>query len=390
MGFLLWIGIPLFVGGVIFLSFGGDDGPSPSVRLLVTDHDDAFVSRLLVGAFEQGPLGDLFEVEEVTEEVGRARIEANDAGGLVVIPKGFSTAVLREEPTTVTVLSNPTQQIGPEIVEETLTMASDVVFYLHRLLGDDVRAVASPDTLDTATFDAISVRIGTIGRFLGESLSEPPIRLTERVDPADTSEGLDIGALFLPGILFMALLFMAQGTSEDLWREYDQRTLSRFLTTPGHLTGFLLGKALAVAVLMAIATGVTLIAAAAGFGVPARVFPGAILWSLLAGLMLTAGFFILQGLATSQRAGSVLAMTVVFPLMMLGGSFFPFEAMPAWMASIGGLTPNGWALGVLKDILFERGTTAELLRATGTGVALTALSFIAGTLVVRRRFTGGA
>ena len=47
----------------------------------------------------------------------------------------------------------------------------------------------------------------------------------------------------------------------------------------------------------------------------------------------------------------MLASLMVFPLMMIGGSFFPFEAMPAWMAAVGRWTPNGQAVARLKDIL---------------------------------------
>ena len=43
---------------------------------------------------------------------------------------------------------------------------------------------------------------------------------------------------------------------------------------------------------------------------------------------------------------------IVFPLIMIGGSFFPFEVMPAWMARIGRWTPNGLASRNVKQILF--------------------------------------
>ena len=52
---------------------------------------------------------------------------------------------------------------------------------------------------------------------------------------------------------------------------------------------------------------------------------------------------------------------------MIGGSFFPFEAMPDWMVRIGKLTPNGWALGHIKDILLRNGSLVS------TGLALAAL-----------------
>jgi len=43
----------------------------------------------------------------------------------------------------------------------------------------------------------------------------------------------------------------------------------------------------------------------------------------------------------------------------LGGSFFPFDFMPQGFARIGRLTPNGWALGQLQNILTGTISTAS-------------------------------
>ena len=68
------------------------------------------------------------------------------------------------------------------------------------------------------------------------------------------------------------------------------------------------------------------------------------LWITFAGAVMLSYFVLLQLLASGQQAGSLLSNLVLFPLVMVGGSFFPFEAMPEWMAAIGGWTPNGLAL----------------------------------------------
>jgi ABC-type multidrug transport system permease subunit len=77
----------------------------------------------------------------------------------------------------------------------------------------------------------------------------------------------------------------------------------------------------------------------------------AVLWIALSG----AGLWLLMALllihASGYRAANILAFMVVFPLAMLGGSFFPFEAMPDWLAGIGRLTPNGWAVLELRRLL---------------------------------------
>jgi ABC-type multidrug transport system permease subunit len=69
-----------------------------------------------------------------------------------------------------------------------------------------------------------------------------------------------------------------------------------------------------------------------------------------------AGFLALLTLAklfaTSQRAAGILGNLVLFPLLMLGGSFVPFAMMPDGLVRAGRLTPNGWAVTQLDAVLF--------------------------------------
>jgi ABC-type uncharacterized transport system permease subunit len=76
--------------------------------------------------------------------------------------------------------------------------------------------------------------------------------------------------------------------------------------------------------------------------------------------------------------------------MMLGGSFFPFEAMPRWMAAVGRWTPNGQAVARLKEILDGTASAAPLLLASAAMLvpAVLAVGFAAGRL--RRRVAGAA
>ena len=47
-------------------------------------------------------------------------------------------------------------------------------------------------------------------------------------------------------------------------------------------------------------------------------------------------------LFSNQKAAGVISMMIVFPLLMAGGSFFPMAVMPAWMATLGRASPNGF------------------------------------------------
>ena len=57
---ILWIGVPLVMGLLIHLVFGGE-GSAPQGRLLIADQDNSIVSNLLTAAFNRPPLGKMLD-----------------------------------------------------------------------------------------------------------------------------------------------------------------------------------------------------------------------------------------------------------------------------------------------------------------------------------------
>ncbi|MGQ0721914.1 MAG: ABC transporter permease [Candidatus Eiseniibacteriota bacterium] len=379
---LLWIGLPLIVGLLMTLAFGGREGPEPKAHVLVADLDDTFLSNFLVGALSQDAAGSFLTAESVTEEEGRRRIEKGEVSALLVIPTGFSEAVLREDPAALELVKNPAQRILPDIVEEALSLLTDATFYLHRLIGEDLRAFAEGPPEGATTFPderiaAFSTRINQTMERLGDLLFPPVIELevtTGEESEGETEATASTAQLFVPGLLFMALVFMAQGLAQDFWRERNRRTLRRVVVSPRSISEFLAGKLIAGAGLMLGVVVVALGVAWAYFGLPAARFPLAVLWATFSGVVLITILLVIMLHASSERTAGVLAMALVFPLLMVGGNFFPFEIMPEGMAAVGKLTPNGWALAQLQAILEGEMVASSFL------VALAGLFAVGGVL----------
>jgi len=387
--FFVWLGIPLLIGALFGLLFGSDEGPQPSARLLIVDEDQSVVSGLLIRALSDQNTRGFIRGETVAAAEGRRLIYDGKASALLTLPKGFANAILREEPLTLPLLTNPAERILPRLVEEALGVLVDGHFYLHRLVGEDLRWLAglhrAPTDAEIAAFSGrLRARIDRVGNSLRPLL----IKVEGEPAPAGAPARAESPMLqvFLPGLLFMALLFMAQGLAREYWDEREQRTLHRALVTPGGAWPFLLGKLVTAWLLMLAVAAVCLILATAFYALPSRSILPALIWASLAGAGLMAAFSLLALLMPSARATNMLGMAIVFPLMMIGGSFFPFEAMPAWMAAIGKLTPNGWALVRLKVIL--AGTQSPLAFAGGllAMLAVTAGLTVLGTRCLRARF----
>ena len=389
---LMWLGIPLLIGGLITLATGGSGGPRPKARLLVANLDDHALSGFLVGALGSEQMGEVIGTEEVEEEEGRARLAEGDGSALLIIPEGFADAVLLEEPAELLLLTNPSQNILPKIVEETLSVLVDAVFYLHRLLGDQIRTIAAgPDSgnfFPDPQIASFSTEINQAVKRVEKYLMPPVITFQstlENPEDEEEEEPLPFGAYFFPGVILMALFFTSQGVSDDLWEEREQGTLRRVVTTPRDVSRFLAGKVLAGLVIVAAVCLAALILGMGYFGMPLSDLPLALAWSTAAGGVLLLLCYWIVTLASSRRGAAIIVNTATFPLLMVGGSFFPFEAMPGWMASVGRSTPNGWALQRLKEILLQQEDPTLLLLGFAGMVAMGAVLFV----LLGRRIRGG-
>ena len=377
---LLWIGIPLLVGGLLVLVFGGES--NPRARLLVADLDGSLAGRLLTGGFTQGPLAEIVDVEGVDAAEGRRRMEDGDASALLVIPDGFGGALLDARPAALELVTNPAQTILPGILETTLDVELEAAEVLRRLFAAPIDRIAGDVERDGFPPDSLVASVAAAVNRTGAGASEwllPPAIDLEIAGPAD--EGFDFGRAFFPGMLILALLFMSTGLSTDLWSERRLGTLERAMVAPRGLAGFLAGKWLAGAAALALVAAVGLAAGRWAFGIEIANPVLAFAWLAVTGVALLAGFTLMQVLARTERAANVLVNAVTLPLAMLGGSFFPFETMPGWMVAIGRSTPNGWALLRLREIIDGAPQLGMLAVSTLTVAAFLALS---AWLVTRR------
>jgi ABC-type Na+ efflux pump permease subunit len=345
---LIWILIPFVIGGLMTFVVG--DGAKPHGVLLLVDQDDSLLSGLVAGAYTRGELGELLSVEKVTLEEGTAKINAGDASGLLLIPEGFEDAFFDEVPATLTLKTNPSQTILPGIIRDVTEILLDAGFYAQKLFGEEIRSIREASStngqgqgpsaeLVSAVAVAIRQKIVDVDPYL-----DPLAIDVEDAEPIDVAPAAPMGVLFLPGIILMAVMFSANGLAADYWVEREQGTLRRMLCVPGQLAAFVAGKALAAIVVIGLIGGLTLLAGFLYHGIGVASFLPSLLWIAVSGLALFAWFSVLQMLGSTQRAANIITSLVLFPLLMAGGSFFPFAALPDWIAAIGRMTPNGFVV----------------------------------------------
>jgi hypothetical protein len=346
----IWLAIPLILGVLMNVVFGSGGNPAPRGILLIADEDNTFASKIVAGVFRHDPLDKMLALERVQREEGRRRIDRGEASAFLVIPAGFAQAVNRGGPFRVHLFTNPSQTILPTVIEDSVSIALDM-FSTRRAAG----------------------------------AGGPSIGLDTTVIP-EKKRTKSFAALFFPSMLSMAVWMIANALAGEIWKERALGALRRLAAMPVRMAGFLVGKLVSVALLFAGIAGAGLAAVRWLGGVPVASLPAAILWLMLAGVAFYLLLLLVSMSASTPRGGNMLGNIVMFPLALVGGCFFPFEIMPAWMAAVGRLTPTGWAVSQFSAILDGSVQIAGLAAALAGLVAMSALAFTVTLVRLRRSF----
>jgi ABC-2 type transport system permease protein len=347
---IIWLGVPTFIALILTLVFGRG-AARPQGELLIVDEDRGIGASLVSGAFSQGSLAGMITVNKVDRAEGRRRIDQGKASALLIIPSGFSAAFFQNKPTKLELIRNPAQRILPEMIEETLSMTTDGAFYIQSNAGHSLSAIPRAGPLPAAGIAQNAASINQAFGHLQKYLAPPLIQVQTTVVKDETEKPGGFAALFFPGMLYMAVFFIAGGMAADLWRERTSGALRRMVTTPANLGAFLAGKLVAATLVLLTVGTLGLVLGHWLIDLPVANFALAVIWLTLSGAGLYLMMMLIQSLAASERVANLLANLITLPLAMLGGNFFPFEAMPPGLARIGKLTPNGWSMMELKAIL---------------------------------------
>ena len=186
--------------------------------------------------------------------------------------------------------------------------------------------------------------------------------------------------MMFPGILFMSLLFASQGMAQEFWKDKTQGISRRLLSSPTGLSQYLNGKLIASLLVFAL---IAVVIGSMGLLLLKLNFTKIVViiaWLMLSGLVLMSLMLFISLLMPTEKSASVVTSAMVFPLMMLGGSFFPFDAMPKWMVAIGQYLPNGYLLQYFNYWLIDHQALSVLLKP-----AVIAMVFIIVMWIVNNR-----
>ena len=164
----------------------------------------------------------------------------------------------------------------------------------------------------------------------------------------------DILLFLLPGSMYFWVLFVGQGSLQEVVQEQESRILTRVLACPVTAGQYILSKMLRCFALCSLVIVLLLITSGLLFGIrwgnPLKLGLVILFWSgSMTGLL-----SLIYALAASREQANVLSPVVLMIFAMLGGSMFPYENLPEFLRMVGQFTPNRWAVLVLQGVVHAR------------------------------------
>ncbi len=183
-----------------------------------------------------------------------------------------------------------------------------------------------------------------------------------------------------PGIMAMTVMMSVMtGLPVAISQEKEIGTMDGMMVAPVNRLSILLGKTMAQTARGLIQGAIILALAIGIFGVTIQGNILLVVALLLLGVFSFVGLgIVVTSFTKDQETAQMLMMTLMFPMMFLGGVFFPIQQMPWFMQGIARFLPLTYASDALRKVMVLGAgipqITTELIVLIGFGVVMIAIA----------------
>ncbi|MDO8964743.1 MAG: ABC transporter permease [Coriobacteriia bacterium] len=372
-GLLTLFALPLMLTFLFGTMMGGGER---RITVAVADLDGTAISREVAGALDERS----YALRRTDEQTARAMTASGEAAAAIIVPHGFEQDVLTGTDTGVTLVRDPRSTSSFAVAEavrgraERIAADAGTIRIVQGAFSDVERLTGTPQSRPQP--DAIyqyATRLWT---------PDPPLAVREVAVSRSKVRGAATQAMgfqqYSLGFTLMFMLFMGLGSAGGFLDEREQGTLSRLLTTPTSKIVLVAGKLTGIYVCVIFQAAVMISVGVVAFNVPWGDDPFAV--ALIIGTFALAATGLGVMLSTLVRTrGQMSAITAIAAtaLSMLGGAYWPLDIVGPAMRTVAMLTPTGWAMTGLTDVVVRsQGLTQALVPSivlAGMGAAFLAI-----------------
>ena len=259
------------------------------------------------------------------------KVKEGKLSGVIIIPHGFSDNITNGKSGTFTAyIDNSIPQSSAQIGQ---ALSSTVIGM------NNIKAEANVMTLSKATNQVVNP----------QAMIFPYVTNVETSIPGQTN----YFNFLAPGLMIMIVMMSVMtGIPEAISKEKEVGTFDGMLSAPISQISVIVGKTAALCARGLIQCVIILAIAIVLFGVTIQ---GSI---LLAFFMLLLGIFSFIGIGImaismsgDQASSTMIVNLLMFPMMFLGGIFYPIQQMPWFMQAISQVIPLTYAADAMRKIM---------------------------------------
>jgi len=368
--------LPLLLTYVFGVAFGSQGSERPIAVLWIEADTSSYATQIRTIIDDEASV----EIVEVTRDEADKKLSDGDASIIVTVPEGFGAAIDAGKNAAVEVEQAPDSNRAAaalEVVNGAVARVSADVQAAR--ITDDVwpGTGSSPPSFDALyeMADGFWVPVAPIS-VVGNQVTSSEVRGDNVLAASNVHYSI--------GFTVMFVMFMAFGSAGGILEEREQGTLRRLLITPSTRAHILGGKVLGVIGTSSIEATILVGLGALAFGVPWGRDPLALLLVLGAYILASAGLAVfITAIVRTRSQLSAIGPIASTGLAMIGGCYWPIEITPTFMQNLAKLTPTGWAMSGLLDIVARgQGLEAAWLPA-GILLGMAALAFAGGLFFLK-------
>jgi ABC-2 type transport system permease protein len=289
----------------------------------------------------------------MSEADARIAVRLGNAPTAVIIPAGFGREVERGTTATVTTLRDPGSTSAQAIVEVVKGATA-------RIATNAKAAHVSADALVLGAGGVYPANAPDFRTLYSEAdrfwKPTPPVGVTSQLVRANAEHTAELSApastQYSLGFTVFFVLTVAFSGAGGILEERELGTLRRLLSTPASRGEIVGGKVLGVASTAAFEATMLVGFGSLIFHVPWGAAPLAVIAVLGSLVLASTGMGIMVSVLVRTRSQlSAVSPALTTAMAMLGGCYWPIEITSPTMQKIALVTPTGWAMVGLKNVV---------------------------------------
>jgi ABC-2 type transport system permease protein len=341
--------VPILLTFIMGAVFGGGGTQAKKTMLPVVDQDNTAYSKLVIEQLKQEKVLDVVKKTEIQakEDVQKSKVAA-----AVVIPKGFEEAMKTGKTAKLEMLQLADNNSALAIVQildglairlsTDITVADETSEFMKERGGpghtdEAQRWTKAFDTADKAWDEPVAT-------VKAQSVKESDVKGDNAIAFGFTQTSMGFTVTFV--------MFMLISGATTILEERQKRTLGRILTTPTAKSIFLGGKIFGLLLTGGIQAAILIFAGRFLFNVDwgKAPLPLLVLMTVFIFSVASMGILIASLARTTAQAQSISPILII-SMAMLGGCYWPVEITPPFMQFISKITPPGWMMKGLVDLI---------------------------------------